>query len=299
MNTPGTIVVTGASGMIGRTLCEHLLLEGWQVRACVRHPNSFQLDGVESYRFEMPGCVPGDVFQGAQALLHCAATTQAKDLAGSQDVDVLGSRQLFDAARAGGVQRILFLSSVSSHDAAISNYGRSKRAIEGLLDPERDLALRLGLVLAKEGGGLFERLVSLVRKLPVIPLFGGGRQIVQPIHVQDLCRGVSLALDRTVVGTLVLADPEGLSLHSVLEEIASRLTRRPLYLPLPYTPVLMALGLFERLGLDLPISSENLLGLRAQQFVPAQADLQRLGLQLRTLGSSWDAVLSADPSEAG
>ncbi len=285
------MAITGASGLIGRRLCEHFSEGGWSVRALLRRPEQFDLEAVESFAFEMPTPIAPELLRGVQVLVHCAATTRSRDLQGSRHVDVEGSRALFLAAREAGVERIVFLSSISARPGAPSRYGRDKLAIEGLLDPRCDLALRLGLVLSAHGGGLFQRLVGWIRHLPIIPLFGGGAQLVQPLHLDDLCLGLQLALEKQTTGSVVLGDPAGLAFRELLEEVAHRLGRRPLFLPLPYGPALLSLRALELLRLPLPISSENLLGLRAQQFMASSGDLSRIGLQLRSLDQSLDEVL--------
>ena len=293
MSAPPRAAVTGASGLLGARLCSHLRERGWEVRALVRDPERCTLAGVDVRRFRMPDAIDPGSLAGVELLVHCAATTRARERVAAGDVDEAGSRALFELARAAGVERTVFLSSVSARADAPSRYGRSKLAIESALDPRRDLALRLGLVLSRGGGGLFERMVEWVRRLRWIPVFGGGSQPVQPIHVGDVCRALDLALERRAAGVLVLADPEPVPFRALLEEIARRLGRPCRLVPIPFAPALAAARVAERLRLPLPIGSENLLGLQAQRFVPSSADLERLGLRLRPLAESLDDVLGA------
>ena len=289
--TERTVAITGASGMLGSRLCDDFLARGYTVRALVRDPASFDRTDTEIERFELPNEIHPESLEGASLLVHCAATTRARDLAGADDVDETGSQRLFELARETGTERIVFLSSVSAHEDARSRYGKSKRAIETLLDPGRDIALRLGLVLSRGGGGLFERMVGWVRGMRFIPVFGGGHQPVQPIHVDDVCRALELALERDVTGTLVLGAPSPITLRELLEEIARRLDRKPRLVSVPFAPVKLLLRGTEALRVPLPISSENLAGLEMQRFMPSQDDLDRLGLELRPLADSLDAVL--------
>jgi len=293
VSAPRRAAVTGASGLVGASLCAHLRASGWEVRALVRDPERLALEGVEARRFRMPDAIDPESLAGVDLLVHCAATTRARERVGAEDVDEAGSCALFELARAAGVERTVFLSSISARADAPARYGRSKLAIESALDPRRDLALRLGLVLSRGGGGLFGRMVEWVRRLRWIPVFGGGAQPVQPIHVDDVGRALDLALERRLAGTLVLADPEPIEFRGLLEEIARRLDRPCRLVSMPFAPALAAARLAERLRLPLPIGSENLLGLRGQRFVPSASDLERLGLRLRPLAESLDEALGS------
>lgn len=279
------MAVSGATGMLGRHLVQHFARRGWEVRALVRRPREWRApagDPLPSsprpYAFDLSGELQPGALGGVDVLVHAAAVTRAAELAGSQGLDLAGARFLFDAARAAGVPRILFPSSTSARPDAPSRYGRDKQAIEGLLDPERDLALRLGLVLAREGGGLFARMVEWVEGSRCLPLFGGGHQVVQPVHVADVCRAFEAALDRHAVGRLTIASPTAIEFRAFLAAIAGALGRRVVFVSIPFAPVLAAVRLVERLRLPFPITSENLLGLREQRFQECGADLERLGL---------------------
>ena len=122
----------------------------------------------------------------------------------------------------------MFLSSQSATPHATSSYGRTKLEAERrLLETEgiRIVNLRPGLVTGPGAGGLFQRVSSTVERLPIVPLLGGGRAIVQPIHVDDLCGailacdGLSEELDHMV---LCLGDPHGISLSELVHRSRSR-----------------------------------------------------------------------------
>jgi NADH dehydrogenase len=163
-------------------------------------------------------------------------------------------------------------------------YGRTKHAAEELCDLERDLVLRPGLVLAREGGGLFGRMRDMVARLPAIPVFGGGAQVLQTVHADDLCQALLGALERERTGVLTVAEREGPTYRELLVEIAQRLGRRPVLVPVPFGPALVALRAAESLGLRLPVSSENLLGLRELRGVDVD-------VEARSFRASLDDVI--------
>jgi nucleoside-diphosphate-sugar epimerase len=284
MGEPLVVAVTGASGFVGRHLCEHLAAHGAVVRALVRHPSAARFAShITVHRCDLPDGIDGAALAGAHVLVHAAWTTRFATLEAARRVNDEGSAVLLAAARAAGVELFVFLSTTSAHEAALSYYGRSKLAVEQRLDPARDLAIRAGLVLGP--GGLFQRLSRSVR-FGIIPVFDGGRQIIQTIHVDDLCAAIAQALDLRLTGRLVIAEPEGLSMRELLRLIARKQHRRCVFVPVPIAPLLALLRAAERVGMKLPFSSENLLGLRALRHQTSIEDLARLGLHIRTAEES-------------
>src|SRR5205823_3081254 len=93
--------------------------------------------------------------------------------------------------------------------------------------------------------------------------FGGGRQPLQTVHVDDLCAAIEHALARRITGAVNVAEPDPPTLAEFLRALAQRQHVRCLFLPLPFAPVLVAVRLLERARVPVPFRSESLLGMRA------------------------------------
>jgi NADH dehydrogenase len=260
------------------------------VRALVRRPDAATLPaGVTVSRLDLPDAVDPTTLAGADALVHAAWATRETDDARADRQNVGGTRTLVEAARAAGVRRIVFISSVAADAGAPNAYGRSKAAAERLLDA-RDLVVRPGTILARGGGGIFGLMRDLMVKLHVVPLFGGGGQPLQTVHVDDVCEAVARAIERGVAGTINVAEADPLSFRAVLRLAARRMGIRVVYLPLPFWPFLPAIRAMERFGLPTPLRSESLLGMKGLRAVPVADDLRRLDLRARPVGESLDDV---------
>jgi nucleoside-diphosphate-sugar epimerase len=282
------VVVTGASGSLGRPLCALLARRGREVRALVRDPAAFAAPapGVRVGRCDLPDVLDESLLAGAAALVHCAYATRETGEARARRVNEDGTRRLFDATRRAGVPRFVFVSSVVAHPDAPNYYGRSKAALEALLDPRRDLVVRPGTILAREGHSIFQQMRDAARRTHVLPVFGGGRQPLQTVHVDDVCEAIVRALERDLTGTLNVAEPEPVAFGTFLRMMTKRLGVRCLFVPLPFAPVLAVLRVVEALGLPSPLRSESLLGVKALRRVPVTEDLARLGLRVRTAAES-------------
>jgi nucleoside-diphosphate-sugar epimerase len=288
-----TIAITGASGYLGSHLCREFLSRGWCVRAGVRDPRKLDLSdpNLVPFRCHLPDEIDETLLSEADACIHAAYTTRFTSLAEAQRVNEQGTKKVLAVFRRKNPGQFVFISSCSAHPLARSYYGRSKLMLEGLLNPESDLVLRLGLVLGK--GGLFGRLLDSVRRSRFIPVFDGGRQIIQTIHVKDSCRAIALAIETRVTGKIILAHPKGITMRDLLEIIAQRLGKKPVFLPLPTAPALALLKMTEAFRIRLPLSSENLLGLMSSVFQDSRESLARLGIELRSTRESIEDLMGS------
>jgi len=288
-----TVALTGAAGFVGRHLCHHFLARGFDVRGLVRDPErrSALEPEVALFRCDLPAVCDADAFRNVDSVIHCAYTSRFTSLKEARRVNEEGTARVLALSREAGVERFVFVSSTSAHADALSYYGKSKLLLEATLDPERDLIIRPGLVLGSDGG-LFDRLVSSLRRSGFVPVFGGGRQTVQTVHVDDLCVAIERAIERKLTGAFVVAEPEGLPLRDLFRLVAKKLGRRATVVSLPAGPVLALLRVAEALRVPLPISSENVLGALALRAQPSAADLEAIGVVLRTASDSLDQLLA-------
>jgi len=279
-----TFAVTGASGFLGAALCRTLRAGGHRVRALVRDPARLPADlaGLDVFRCDLPDGVEADALEGGVgALVHCAFEMRFRDAERARTVNVDGSARIFDEARRKGVGRILFVTSMSAHDGAISVYGRCKREVEALLDPARDAILRPGHIVGE--GGVFWRQAASIARLPFIPLFYGGRQEIQVLALADACEAVRRMLERGITGRLTVAHPQTLTLREFYSAIAVAVNKPPRFLRLPGGLTWALLRVAERAGVRLPLSSDNLLGLKQLRVFDVEQSLARLGLSPRAL----------------
>jgi nucleoside-diphosphate-sugar epimerase len=275
------VLVTGASGLIGRRLVPRLLRENVAVTAFVRRPGAFDVAG-EGLTVA-PGAVEDRIavehaVAGCDAVVHLANASGVVDEEQVHAVNVGGTEHVLAACGAAGVRRIVFTSTISATRERLGPYGRSKRLAEERVRTAGIpfVILRPSLVYGGDGTGLVASLARHLRVLPVMPVIGDGRIALDPVHVDDLCGVLQACLMRDdVLGrTYDVLGPDRVTLDDFLHRLGSVLgVRRPL-LHLPARPSLLLARLLSGVMTNPPITVDNVLGLTSPARVDRQATLR-------------------------
>jgi NADH dehydrogenase len=256
------ILVTGASGFVGRHVVAALVAAGERVRALVRGTKS-------AAALEGAGCelAVGDVTDkpslevaaaGCEAIVHLVAIIHGR-AADFERVIAGGTTNVVEAARAAGVRRLVHMSAlgVSEETKGTVPYYRAKWQAEQVVAGSGldQVTLRPSFVFAGDGGAL-PRFARIARLAPVTPIVGPGTQRIQPIWADDLARGVLLAL-RSGDGTVELGGPDVVDWNELWRQIKDALgTRRP-SLHVPFWLV-RPQALFLELLPDPPVTRDQL-----------------------------------------
>jgi nucleoside-diphosphate-sugar epimerase len=275
----GVCAITGASGYVGSQVAEHLSAGGWTVRRLGRSGSDV--------RFDLADPVPATALDGADALVHLSYDFACQGWREIERVNVGGSRRLFAAARAAGIERIVCVSTVAAFPGTRSNYGRAKLEIERAAFEAGACVVRPGLVWGSHGGAMFGALELAVRRLPVVPLpVPPGLEMVL-VNEDDLAQLVErmLASWPEASGELVVAASEqSLSFGALLRSLAIGGRHPPRLLRLPWRAAWLGLRALELVGVTPPFRSDSLVSLVAVDTAPfsrATTTAERFGVHFR------------------
>ncbi len=227
------VLVTGASGGIGRRLVQVLSESPVPVRALLRQD---RLSGAETARGDLtrPETLAG-ACSGIHTIFHLASYSPAKgdprpeEHPLHQQVTVEGTRNLLRVARSTGVERIVFASSTRVLDGSTTLYAQSKRSAEKLLSesPISTAVLRLPPVYVFTRRGFVAEMLekALAGRLPPFPDFGDRRSLV---HLDDAVQSLLLAaLAPGLNGSWTVTDLQDYSIHRISEAILTALGKEP------------------------------------------------------------------------
>jgi uncharacterized protein YbjT (DUF2867 family) len=201
------ILITGATGFIGRQLVARLVAQGEHPRCLVRDvqraASILPVNDVELVQgaTTRPATLI-DAVRGVDTIVHAALmTADRKQSAGNhyEETNVGGTSNLILAAKAAGVTRIIEISGLGTKPDKPGSYMQGRYLSEKMLiDSGLIWTIIRPSVLFGKGSPFINGLVDLIKTSPVLPLLGGGKLRFQPIFVEDVV---------TVI-TKVLSDPE-------------------------------------------------------------------------------------------
>lgn len=291
--------VFGGSGYLGQAAVRAFLAEGWTVRVAARHAAaaSETPDGLTSIQADIrnPDQATRAVGGADCAVNAVSAYVETGDIT-YEEIHVRGAETLARACRDTGVSCLIQISGIGANPAAMSPYisarGRGEERVREVLPTATILRPS---VLFSEDGGLVAALAGIVRSAPVIPLIGGGRTRLQPVHVED----VAAAVVRTAraggdTGRVYeLGGPQTLSLRQIFERVAAALGRHRAYLPLPFAVARAVAPFAERLP-GAPLTRAQVELLMSNNLAdPKLPGFAELGIQPRTLDSALASLSAA------
>jgi nucleoside-diphosphate-sugar epimerase len=279
------VAVTGANGFVGSILARHFEETGWTVTRLVRTPNPA---GGSMVPFRLGEGLAPDLFRSRQigALVHCAYDFRPVKRIDVHRINVNGSIGLLAAARSGGVERIVVMSSISAFTGCRSIYGQTKLAIESAAAAVGALVIRSGLVYGDgqpTAGGMFGSLATSVQR-GLVPLIDGGIHPQYLIHEEDLWSLVKRFCDGELDNPgkpVVAASPRPWPLRDLLAELARRQGRHPRFLAVPWQPVWAGLRLAELAHLPVQYRSDSVISLVYQDRNPDFNSLKAVGVIAR------------------
>ncbi|MBP6868408.1 MAG: NAD-dependent epimerase/dehydratase family protein [Bacteroidales bacterium] len=319
-----TVLVTGANGLLGTNVVLELLSRGYAVKGLVRSLRRF-ID----YSHPQLELVTGDVrdvsslqaaVRGCDFIVHTVADTSQKHLRISDydPVNFEGTKNILELCRQEGIKRLVYIGTANtcgcgslenpgdeqsppSHPFTHCLYALSKikagELIEAAVSEGLDIVtlsptFMIGPYDYKPSSG---RIINMALNRKVVFYPPGGKNFV---HAADVARGVVNALEEGVSGENYLMANENLSYRDFFQ-IISRLTgKRPLMIRLP-RPLLMAVGLIgdglRRLGVEIPLCSNNMKILCTNNFYKNQKALSRFNMSFLTTEEAVRDALKTGP----
>ena len=255
MSKPGIILLTGATGYVGGRLLPLLVADGWRVRCLARQPQ--WLAGRVQPGVEV---MQGDLLDASALLAAMQGVNAAFYLVHSMGAvgdfeaqDRLAADNFGEAARAAGVQRIIYLGGLGSDKPDLSPHLRSRHEVGERLRAHGVPVIEFRASIIIGPGSLsFEMLRALVERLPVMLTPRWVRVRAQPIAIDDVLAYLRAALTLEIERSLILeiGGPDQVSYADLMREYARQRGLRRWMIPVPLlTPRLSGLWL----GLVTPV----------------------------------------------
>ena len=232
------LFITGASSILGKNLIAKLLkIENVSIRLLEHHTpvkqelcQTFKAD-IQDKKSLNQAC------SGIDVVIHLAALTHSNSMKSYLEVNEKGTENLIAACQKNKVTRFIYISSAAATEKA-GEYGVSKlRGEEKVKSSNLDwVVLRPSEVY---GPGMDEgigKLISWVKRFPVIPVIGNGSCFLSPVYVDDIIQAIVEIFNKKSLKniTLNLCGPEEMTMNEVIDRFSqfNQFKRKKIHFPL-------------------------------------------------------------------
>ncbi len=237
------VLVTGATGFVGREILRQLHQQRQSIRILARSPHLPRVqEAVSNWGADVH---PGNVLaaasldgalRGIDAVIHLVGIISEVGESTFENVHTRGTGNLLAAARHAGVRRFVHMSALGTRPDAVSRYHQSKWAAEELVRHSGlDCTIfRPSLIYGPEDQ-FINLFVRIIRASPVVPLLGSTCARFQPVPVEAVAAAFarSLGEPKAVGQAYDLCGPEALTLSEIVDRILRVLGKRRLKLHVP------------------------------------------------------------------
>jgi NADH dehydrogenase len=288
------VAVVGATGFVGSHLVPHLSATGHEVIAISRtgRRRPEWADGVEE---RAANVVDGDLHMalaGAEAVVQLAAIPRESGGRRFDEVNVLGTLRVVEAAQRIGVRRFIHLSVLGVADDPKLAYLFSKwRGEEAVRESALDWVVLRPSLMFGTGDGFFNLVKTTLRwwSPGIVAIPGKGDARFQPLSVDDLAIAVGKSLtDPDRVRTVYeLGGPAYLSYREIVDEVmrVTGMRRLPVGVPIPLISALTAVT--DRLLPIFPVSHDQIASLQRPNYTELDAFQSAFGIEPRPLDLSY------------
>ena len=240
-----SVAVFGGTGFLGRAVVGQLVAADVKIRVAVRHPEPIKLsDGTA--RAEHISSVYADVADEksvGRALEGCDAAVNVVGLYVERGTDTfrtvheLGAMHVARQSAGSGVKALVHMSGIGVDLNSQSSYVRSRARGELLVREAFPAAaiLRPSVLFGPEDKFL-DTLITIVRRSPVLALFGAGATRLQPVFVSDVAQAVSRVLiTPSSQGKIYeLGGPQIYRYRDLIALVLKETDRRRILVPVPF-----------------------------------------------------------------
>jgi uncharacterized protein YbjT (DUF2867 family) len=239
-----TITVFGGTGFLGRRIVRHLRDHEFPVRIASRHPEQgYRQFGPDDPQLQFVEANIHDERSVAEALAGAYGVVNAVSLYFERGQETFHSVHVESAQRVAaqalraGVGRLVHVSGIGADAASPFRYIRKRG--------EGELAVRAGFadtffvrpaVMFGTDDAFLTTVLTLLRRLPIYPMFGRGRTRLQPAYVEDVAEAIARIMQRVELHSTIFefGGPRVYSYEQFLRAVARQAGLAPLLVPIPF-----------------------------------------------------------------
>lgn len=192
------ILICGASGFVGRHITKTLRAAGFTVLRGVRHPTETGDIKIDFYT-DTNVNIWLDRLTGLDVVINAVGVLRDSHNQPMHQLHAETPSAIFAAAALAGVKRMIHISALGVDSGIPVAYFNTKllaeQALSNMSLPVRTLCLRPSVIYGDDGDSA--RMFRRLAKSPIHALPMGGRQGLQPVHIDDICAAITYWLTDT------------------------------------------------------------------------------------------------------
>jgi uncharacterized protein YbjT (DUF2867 family) len=294
----GLICVLGGTGFLGRRIVRRLRDHGHTVRIASRHPERTPSPIADERLQPVRAGIEDEAslaraLAGAQGVVNAVSLYVERGRATFRSVHVEGAQRVAREARRAGVERLIHVSGIGADPDSNSPYIRSRGEGElAVKSAFRDATIIRPAVMFGPDDAFLTTMLTLLRRLPVFPMFGSGKTKLQPADADDVAEAIARALrhDRPLYE---FAGPRIYTYEGLLRTMAHRAGLKPVLLPVPFS-LWQALAWTAELLPKPPVTRNQIELMRSDNIAGSEPGFEALGISPRPLEDILDLILSGD-----
>ena len=266
------VLVTGATGFLGRRVVHELLERRHQVRCLVHTPGRERIFSHRAVEVQYGNVRDPDslsnAFYDVEAVVHLVGVIRRSRRNPFEAVHKEGTANVLVAAKEAGARHFLHVSAIGAANDRSYPYLYTKWLGEQeVIDSGIPYTIFRPSVLFGEGDEFLNSLAGLVRLFPLVPVIGSGKNRYHPLAVEDLARCIAITLGREDLKgqTLDLGGAKRMSYNDVVAEVAKAMGKRRLRFHMPVWFMYIAAAVSQGFMPRPPITTDQLkmLGIRS------------------------------------
>ena len=277
------VAVTGGTGFVGTAVVSELVNAGHEVRLLSRKAPETVPEGA---RHVTGSVVTGEgldtLVEGVDSVIHLVGIIREAGTNTFKTVHHEGTVNILVAASRAGVRRYLHMSAMGTRENAKSAYHRTKwTAEEAVRASGLDWTIFRPSTIFGPGDSFINMLVDTMRKTPIMPVLGGGWNLMQPVFVGDVAASFRRALESpTHTGkTYELGGPDVFTLKQILQIILQTINKKRIFISIPMPIVALLASVADHLGITLPVTPDQLIMLGEDNIRTGGDPVEELGIE--------------------
>ena len=172
-----------------------------------------------------------------------------------------GTESAIKFCKLNNINKIIFASSINVKLPKLGAYARSKLDSEKIIKESGldYIIFRPSLIYGRKCKFGLYMIEKFINKFGFVPVFGDGKKLEQPIHVDECAEYINYYTLNNSSGRIIeLGGLDVMTYNELCEKIALCMNKRIKLLHVPAWPFICALKFFEAINITLPISSEQI-----------------------------------------